>query len=174
MNRIFQLILVAFVIWYYSRHAVVDNIDEIPQAAIQKEIKPGGPAPAIPDFLVNTNQFQKERFEKPVLRKGHTGTGLRYIICTQGVFPSSSLTAGNAGPFVGEIRIFSPVQSFIMPTGWVPCDGRLLTISQNTMLFALLGTEYGGDGRTTMAVPDLQGSTVVGIGNGWAITEKSK
>src|SRR5213083_2364679 len=61
-----------------------------------------------------------------------------------------------ADPFVAEIRIF-PFN--FPPTGWAFCDGQLLPISQNTALFSLLGTTYGGDGKSTFALPDLQGST---------------
>lgn len=50
------------------------------------------------------------------------------------------------------------------PTGWAFCDGQLLPISQNTALFSLLGTVYGGDGKSTFALPDIQGSCVVGAG----------
>jgi len=56
--------------------------------------------------------------------------------------------------FVGEIRIFG---TNFAPTGWAFCDGQLLSISQNTALFSLLGTTYGGDGKSTFALPDLQG-----------------
>ena len=56
--------------------------------------------------------------------------------------------------FVAEIRIF-PFN--FAPTGWAFCNGQLLPISQNTALFSLLGTTYGGDGKTTFALPDLQG-----------------
>ena len=59
-----------------------------------------------------------------------------------------------ADPFVAEIRIF-PFN--FPPTGWAFCDGQLLPISQNTALFALLGTYYGGDGKSTFALPNLQG-----------------
>jgi microcystin-dependent protein len=59
-------------------------------------------------------------------------------------------------PFVAEIRMF-PFN--FSPTGWAFCDGQLLPISQNTALFALLGTIYGGDGKSTFALPDMQGST---------------
>src|ERR1044072_2885686 len=59
-------------------------------------------------------------------------------------------------PFVAEIRMFA--FSFA-PKGWAFCDGQLLPISQNTALFSLLGTMYGGDGKSTFALPDLQGST---------------
>ncbi|MBK6974750.1 MAG: phage tail protein [Sterolibacteriaceae bacterium] len=57
-------------------------------------------------------------------------------------------------PFLGEIRPFS---FGFAPKGWAHCDGTLLPISQNQALFALLGTTYGGDGRTTFALPDLRG-----------------
>lgn len=57
-------------------------------------------------------------------------------------------------PFVAEIRIF-PFN--FAPTGWALCNGQLMPISQNTALFSLLGTTYGGNGQTTFALPDLQG-----------------
>jgi microcystin-dependent protein len=57
-------------------------------------------------------------------------------------------------PFVAEIRIF-PFN--FAPTGWAFCDGQLLPISQNTALFSLLGTTYGGDGKSNFALPDIQG-----------------
>jgi microcystin-dependent protein len=66
-------------------------------------------------------------------------------------------------PFLGEIRLF-PIN--FAPGGWTACDGRLLSISQNTALFSLLGTMYGGDGRSTFALPDLRGRTPVGMGQG--------
>jgi microcystin-dependent protein len=59
-------------------------------------------------------------------------------------------------PFVAEIRMF-PFN--FTPPGWAWCDGQLLPISQNTALFALLGTFYGGDGKSTFALPDLQGAS---------------
>lgn len=63
-------------------------------------------------------------------------------------------------PFLGEIRAFA---FGIIPTGWLPCDGRTLTVSQNAALFSLLGNRYGGDGRTTFALPDLRGRTPLGF-----------
>ena len=64
-------------------------------------------------------------------------------------------------PFVAEIRMFG--FSFA-PKGWAFCDGQLLPISQNTALFSLLGTYYGGDGKSTFALPDLQGATALNQG----------
>lgn len=68
-----------------------------------------------------------------------------------------------ADPFVAEIRIF-PFN--FAPKGWAFCNGQLLPISQNTALFSLLGTTYGGDGRTTFALPDMQGNAPMHPGQG--------
>jgi len=68
-----------------------------------------------------------------------------------------------ADPFVAEIRIFG---FNFAPTGWALCNGQLLPISQNTALFSLLGTTYGGDGKSTFALPDLQGSAPMFWGQG--------
>jgi microcystin-dependent protein len=66
-------------------------------------------------------------------------------------------------PFVAEVRIF-PFN--FAPKGWAFCDGQLLPISQNTALFSLLGTTYGGDGKTTFALPDFQGRVPMHPGQG--------
>lgn len=69
-------------------------------------------------------------------------------------------------PFVAEIRM---VGFNFAPTGWAFCNGQLMPISQNTALFSLLGTFYGGDGKTTFALPNLQGSTPIQPTNyGWS------
>ena len=68
-----------------------------------------------------------------------------------------------ADPFVAEIRIF-PFN--FAPRGWAFCNGQLLPLSQNTALFSLLGTTYGGDGRSTFALPNLQGSAPMHPGQG--------
>jgi microcystin-dependent protein len=68
-----------------------------------------------------------------------------------------------ADPFVAEIRIF-PFN--FAPKGWAWCNGQILPISQNTALFSLLGTTYGGDGRSTFALPDLQGRAPMHPGQG--------
>ena len=73
-----------------------------------------------------------------------------------------------ADPFVAEIRIF-PFN--FAPRGWAWCDGQLLPLSQNTALFSLLGTTYGGDGKSNFALPDLQGRAPMhpGQGNGLSL-----
>ena len=69
--------------------------------------------------------------------------------------------------FVAEIRIF-PFN--FPPTGWAFCDGQIMPISQNTALFSLLGTTYGGDGKSTFALPDLQGSAPMQPGQGQGLS----
>ncbi len=68
-----------------------------------------------------------------------------------------------ADPFLGEIRMFG---GNFAPVGWAFCQGQLLPISQNTALFSLLGTTYGGDGVQTFALPDLRGRVPLGMGQG--------
>jgi microcystin-dependent protein len=75
-----------------------------------------------------------------------------------------------ADPFVAEIRIF-PFN--FAPKGWAFCDGQLLPLSQNTALFSLLGTTYGGNGLSTFALPDLQGRAAMGPGQGPGLSQRS-
>lgn len=68
-----------------------------------------------------------------------------------------------SSPFVAEIRMFG---FNFAPTGWAQCNGQLLPISQNTALFSLLGTFYGGDGKSTFALPNIEGSVATHQGQG--------
>lgn len=72
-----------------------------------------------------------------------------------------------ADPFVAEIRMF-PFN--FAPTGWAFCDGQILPISQNTALFSLLGTTYGGDGKSTFALPNMQGNVPMQPGQGQGLS----
>src|SRR3954471_12312222 len=72
-------------------------------------------------------------------------------------------------PFVAEIRIFA---FNFAPKGWAFCDGQLMPISQNTALFSLVGTFYGGDGKSTFALPDLQGRAPMGQGQGPGLSQR--
>lgn len=83
--------------------------------------------------------------------------GVNYIIATQGLFPSRN----SAEPYLGEIFLFA---GNFAPRGFAFCNGQLLPISQNSALFSILGTTYGGDGRTTFALPDLRGRVPVHSG----------
>ena len=72
-------------------------------------------------------------------------------------------------PLIGEVKMFAGT---FAPRGWALCDGQLLAISSNTALFSLLGTTYGGDGRTTFALPDLRGRVPMHAGTGPGLTSK--
>lgn len=74
-----------------------------------------------------------------------------------------------AEPFLSEIRLMSFV---FPPKGWALCDGQLLPINQNQALFALLGTNFGGDGRVNFGLPDLRGRVPVHVGNGHTLGER--
>ena len=74
-----------------------------------------------------------------------------------------------ADPFVAEIRIF-PFN--FAPKGWAWCNGQLLPLSQNTALFSLLGTTYGGDGRVNFGLPDLRARTPIHMGAGHTLGER--
>ena len=98
---------------------------------------------------------------------------LNYIIALEGTFPPRSKTPGDpdgedsldkdCDPYIGEICLFG---GNFAPCDWAFCDGQLLSISQYSALFAILGTAYGGDGRTTFALPDLRGRVPIHPGTG--------
>lgn len=73
-----------------------------------------------------------------------------------------------AQPYVGEIRMFA---GNFAPAGWMFCEGQLLPISENEVLFQLIGTTYGGDGESTFALPDLRGRIPIHQGNGFILAE---
>jgi microcystin-dependent protein len=72
-------------------------------------------------------------------------------------------------PFIAMIGLFG---FEFAPNGWAKCQGQIMSIAQNTALFSLVGTTYGGNGQTTFALPDLQGRTVLGQGNGPGLTPR--
>ncbi len=73
-------------------------------------------------------------------------------------------------PYIGEIKMFA---GNFAPRSYALCNGQLLSIAQNTALFSILGTTYGGDGRTTFALPNLQGSAPMHTGSGPGLTPRS-
>jgi len=88
--------------------------------------------------------------------------------CLAAGFGTAPATA-QVEQFVGEIRIL-PYD--FCPRGWTQAHGQLLAISQNDALYSLYGTTFGGDGRTTFAVPDFRGRTAMGIGSGPGLTQR--
>ena len=105
--------------------------------------------------------------------------GVSCIIATSGVFPSRNDSPDSAEqveqevlglePYLGEISWFA---GNFAPRGWAFCDGQLLSISDNQALFSLLGTIYGGDGRTTFALPDMRGRSPMHYGSGPGLTPR--
>ena len=91
---------------------------------------------------------------------------VNYIIALQGVFPSRN----SSNPLLGEIFMFA---GNFPPRGFALCDGQLLAISQNSALFSILGTTYGGDGRTTFALPDLRGRAPIHAGTGPGLSRRN-
>jgi len=91
---------------------------------------------------------------------------LNFVIALQGIFPSRSAY----DPFIAEIMIFA---GNFAPRGWAFCNGQLMPISQYTALFSLVGTIYGGDGRTTFALPDLRGRVPMHFGQGPGLTSRT-
>ncbi len=91
--------------------------------------------------------------------------GIYYIIALQGTYPSRN----SVDPFLAEISMFA---GNFAPRGWAHCNGQLLAISQNTAVFSLVGTTYGGDGRTTFALPDLRGRIPLHPGQGPGLTNR--
>jgi microcystin-dependent protein len=73
-------------------------------------------------------------------------------------------------PFIAEIRIFA---GNFAPRGWAFCNGQLLPIAQNTALFSIIGTTYGGDGRTTFALPNLKGRAPMHAGSGPGLASRT-
>ena len=104
--------------------------------------------------------------------------GSNYIIALQGTYPSRNdggTISSSLEPYIGEVDLFA---GNFAPRGWAFADGQLLDIPQNTALFSLLGTTYGGDGRTTFALPDYQGRTAIGYGTGpglspWSLGQRT-
>jgi microcystin-dependent protein/Ca2+-binding RTX toxin-like protein len=93
---------------------------------------------------------------------------LNYAIALQGIYPSRSLSAGDNAlsgiePMLGEVIEFA---GNFAPRGYALCEGQLLSIAQNTALFSIIGTYYGGNGQTTFGLPDLRGRTPIGTGQG--------
>jgi microcystin-dependent protein len=91
---------------------------------------------------------------------------VNYIIAVEGIFPSRN----GAEAFIGEIELFG---GNFAPRGFALCDGQLMSIAQNTALFSLLGTTYGGNGQTTFALPDLRGRTPIHAGQGPGLSNRS-
>ena len=91
---------------------------------------------------------------------------LNYLIAISGIYPSNGGSGSSFDPTAETLGQISEFAGNFAPSGWSLANGQLLPISSNTALFSILGTQYGGDGRTNFALPDLRGRTLLGVGTG--------
>jgi microcystin-dependent protein len=91
---------------------------------------------------------------------------VNYCIALSGIYPTRNIS----DPFIGTIGIFAFDWA---PRYWATCDGQLISISQNTALFSLIGTYYGGNGQTTFGLPDLRGRVPIHQGSGSGLTSRT-
>ncbi|NQZ24317.1 MAG: phage tail protein [Colwellia sp.] len=104
-------------------------------------------------------------FKKLLLKAGTFASSLALVVSL-----SFSQSAIASEPFLAQITMFG---GNFAPRGWALCDGQLLAISSNTALFSILGTTYGGDGRTTFGLPDLRGRVAIHPGNGPGLSPRA-
>jgi microcystin-dependent protein len=88
---------------------------------------------------------------------------ITYLIATNGIFPAT-FNDNSFDPFTQTLGQIAEFAGDFAPSGWALADGQLLSIQANLALFAVIGTAYGGDGKTTFALPDLDGRTTIGAG----------
>ena len=112
--------------------------------------------------------FSKQQFFSIYLFKYSLHTSILPSLLTRATLVAERSSMSE--PFLGEIRM---VGFNFAPRGWALCDGQILPIAQNQSLYSLLGTTYGGDGRTTFALPDLRGRSPMHVGNGHTQGQKS-
>jgi microcystin-dependent protein len=93
---------------------------------------------------------------------------VNYIVNLDGAAPDTSL-GGAPAPFIGEIR---PMAINFAPAGWAACDGQLMSVDQEPALFSLLGPMFGGNGKSTFALPDLRGQVAMGTGQGAGLSRR--
>jgi microcystin-dependent protein len=124
------------------------------------------------DFLIKSNATGLV-----AARKGHGALALNYIICTTGIFVGPTTSYNIEFAWIGEVKLFAGTYA---PPGWAFCNGQILNIDDNTALFAIIGTQYGGNGIATFALPDLRGAAPVafgtpsGGGNTWDQGERTQ
>jgi len=130
-----------------------------PKTNAQSNATGGNPS----DYLIQSKQKEQ------VIKKTHLGLGLHYIIALEGLFPAQGPPQVQ-GTMIGEIKIFTGGNP---PYGWAFCHGQLLSAADHEVLFQLIGTTFGGDGRKNFALPDLRGAVPVGVAAGGYLGERS-
>jgi microcystin-dependent protein len=128
---------------------------------LQGDTGPQGPAGSVPAATDANGGGQ-------TLNNMQPNVALTCIIAVQGALPFRTGDPPTAS-FLGEVKWFAGNYA---PAGWALCDGQLLDLNQNVALFAVLGTIYGGDGRTTFGLPDARGRSMLHQGTGSGLTER--
>ena len=152
-----------------SIYAQNDNkVVVVPLLGGDEAIRYTGNAPISVDQETNTISFDTSSLVVTALPSTNSQPSLvvNCLIALQGLFPSRS-----SEPFLGDIKY---VGFNFAQRGWAQCDGQLLPVSQNSALFSLLGTIYGGDGRTSFALPDMRGRVAVHRGAGPGLTNRQQ
>ena len=90
-----------------------------------------------------------------------------FLVLLIGTLFSGTKSVAQSDPYIGQIMM---VPYSFVPRNWAECNGQLLSIAQNSALFSLIGTQYGGDGVTTFGLPDFRGRVPLGVGSGPGLT----
>jgi len=159
--------LIAFALMSYTSSIYAQNSNKvvvIPMAG--DNIRYTGNAPIVVNQSSNTISFDTSALSvtSNEVEISQPSLVVNCLIDISGLFPSRT-------EYLGDIKY---VGFNFAQRGWAHCNGQLLTISQNSALFSLLGTIYGGDGRTTFALPDMRGRVPVHVGAGPGLTPRTQ
>lgn len=108
---------------------------------------------------------------RTTIRKKAASTAIALLLVVVATLAGPSGARAGTDPYLGEIMLFAGT---FCPRGYVECNGALLPIAQNSALFAILGTTYGGDGQTNFAMPDLRGRVPIGWGQGTGLSYRTQ
>jgi microcystin-dependent protein len=169
LTGISQLLSVPYAIYAEKAGNAINFTAKAPLAISQTNVIGLNAATTPGDLLTwdGTNWVAKQpEIQKFTLSNMQPYLVLNYCIAMAGIYPSRN----GSDTFLGEIMLFA---GNFAPKGYALCNGQLLPINQNQALFSLLGTTYGGDGKTTFALPDLRGRVPMSAGSGPGLTPRS-
>lgn len=161
--KLFSSALVLTITTMSGAHAQVEpkpKVVVIPLLASDANIVYSAILPISINTTTNTISFIAPNYLTVADSNMQPSLGLNYICALQGIYPSRNWSE----PTLAQVSLFA---GNFPPRGWAFCSGQLLPIAQNQALFSLLGTAYGGDGRTTFGLPDLRGRVAIGSQGGF-------